>query len=139
MPCYCRLQNGICCKEVQGGADGRRKQSPRVNRHKDVFRNEDREMNGGMNKVRRRRKPMLKEHLNELRAENAPNCAFLFFLWGWGIETEAGEMQRVGAVIRNSGAQLFFTYRGIERADTVIDVDNLRSRLRKSISKCGAA
>jgi hypothetical protein len=96
-------------------------------------------MNGGMNKVRRRRKPMLKEHLNELRAENAPNCAFLFFLWGWGIETEAGEMQRVGAVIRNSGAQLFFTYRGIERADTVIDVDNLRSRLRKSISKCGAA
>ena len=50
MPCYCRLQNGICCKEAQSGADGRRKQSPRLNRHKDVYRNEDGDMNGGVNK-----------------------------------------------------------------------------------------
>jgi hypothetical protein len=98
----------------------------RLNRHKDMFGNEDRDMNEGINKVRRRRKPMLKEHLNGLKSRKCAQFRLPLFLWGWGIETEAGEVQRVGAVIRNCGAQLFFTYRGIEVADIVIDVDTYR-------------
>jgi hypothetical protein len=111
MPCYCRLQNGICCKEGQGGADNQRKQPPRVKHHKDMFRNEDRDMNEG-----------IKEHLNELKSRKRAQLRLPLFPWGWDIETEAGEVQRVGAVIRNCGARLFFPYRGIEGVDTVIDV-----------------
>jgi hypothetical protein len=70
--------------EAQSGADGQRKQRLRVKRHKDMFRNEDRDMNEGIHKVRRRRKPMLKEHLNGTKKQKMCPIAPSSFPLGMG-------------------------------------------------------
>ena|SRR3984885_868873 len=139
MPCYCRLQNGICCKEGQGGADNQRKQPPRVKHHKDMFRNEDRDINEGINKVRRRRKPMLKEHLNELKSRKRAQLRLPLFPWGWDIETEAGEVQRVGAVIRKLWGTTFLSLSWHRRGRHCHRRWHLQSKSRKTISKYDAA
>jgi hypothetical protein len=38
---------------------------------------------------------MLKEHLNELKSRKRAQLRLPLFPWGWDIETEAGEVQRV--------------------------------------------
>jgi hypothetical protein len=94
---------------------------------------------------------MLKEYLNELKQKTCPIAPSSFSL-GDGVLRPRQEVQRVGAVIRNCGAQPFLgtrlqealslcgtSYRGVGEVDTVIDVDNLQSRSEKGIPTCDAA
>lgn len=53
---------------------------------------------------------MLKEYLNELKQRMCLIAPSSFPLGDGGVETEAGEVQRAGAVIRNCGVQLFWEH-----------------------------